>query len=43
MTNVAKAAVRAALDMLALALTAKGHTWSVVERRAYERAIRRLV
>ena len=34
-----KAAVREALDMLGLALTAHKHVWTDAERPAYERAI----
>lgn len=37
-----KGKVLAALDVLAVALTGKGHTWSTKERRLYEAAVREL-
>ena len=42
MTNKKRMLAREALDVLALALASKGHTWTAREREAYESAIRLL-
>lgn len=42
MKQSAKVAVRQALNILALALSDKGHVWTRAERRAYEMAARLL-